>query len=344
MKYPKIIFILLIPVSIFSQEGSYLYEPNSREADSLKRVYESRASDTIKMEVSRLLGFYYHEKNTDSALYFQTQQLKLARKLGFRLWEADALELCGFIAKHMGEYPVSLQYFQDSKRITENPNSELNAWRPEVLSLSGTPLSARLTIQAFTHLDMGGLYRNAGSYEKEIANYNAAIKIGNQLNDHVLLSLGYGSKGDAFMSLNQLDSALYYSHLEILHTEKSGYFKYYGGALNTIGFIYFKKGAYEKALSSYHQSLQASQKIGNTRNIGEVCVDIAELYAHIGQPDSSIYFARKSLLIASTTKLPRLKLANYKVLTRVFENTGMMDSAFYYQSASIAATDSMFSE
>jgi len=106
------IILLALPFLSFAQLGTYMAEPNDFEADSLHLVYEKTTSDTIKMEVSRMLGFYYHERNTDSALFFQTQQLELAQKLGFRLWEADALELCGFMYRNMGQYPV----YNTSKR------------------------------------------------------------------------------------------------------------------------------------------------------------------------------------------------------------------------------------
>ena len=77
------ILLFVLPISILAQMETYLAEPNDREADSLLMIYRTTSSDTLKMEVSRMLGFYYHEKNTDSALFFQTQQLELAQTLRF---------------------------------------------------------------------------------------------------------------------------------------------------------------------------------------------------------------------------------------------------------------------
>ncbi len=122
-------------------------------------------------------------------------------------------------------------------RITEDSKSELKSWRPEVLSIAGTPLAARLTVRAFTYLDMGILYRNAGNYEKELSSYKDCERIALDLNDNTLLSLCYGSFVDVFMDKNMLDSALYYIQLEQKYTEESGYYKYYGSALNNIGKI-----------------------------------------------------------------------------------------------------------
>jgi two-component system NtrC family sensor kinase len=322
----------------------YLAEPNDREADSLHAVYEATMSDTVKMEVSRMLAFYYHEKNVDSALFFQTQQLDIARSLDFKLWEADALELSGFISRNMGRYPAALQYFQEAILITENSKNEKNSWKAEVLSKAGTTLAARLTVRAFTYLDMGILYRNAGNYEKELSNYKDCERIALDLNDNTLLSLCYGSIVDVFMDKNMLDSALYYIQLEQKYTEESGYYKYYGSALNNIGKIYFIRGDFKNSRIYYDKAIHSSQETGNTRTLGAAYIDLSKLLLQTDHPDSSLYFARKGLVISEITKLPRLEIAAYKMLTQVFAKTGLIDSAYFYQTAAVASSDRMFGE
>ena len=344
MRFIINILLLTLPYSAFSQLGTYLGEPNKHEADSLRMVFETTSSDTVKMEVCRLLGFYYHEKNTDSALFFQTQQLELAQNLGFQLWEADALELCGFISKNMGRYPVSLQYFQKALRITEDSKNEQNCWKPEVLSMAGTPLAAGLTIRSFIHLDMAGLYQSSGDSEKELANYKESIKIAEVLDDNTLLSLGYGSIADLFLDKNIFDTALYYAQLDLKHSTKSGYHKYKGSTLSTMGRIYFKQGDYKNSKKYYTKAIRVSQETGNTRNLGDVYLDLSELLLQIDRHDSSLYYARKGLHISEMTRLPRLELKTFKMLTKIFANIGMIDSAYFYQNAAIASSENMFSE
>jgi len=346
MKLILQIILLALPVSVLAQMEIYMAEPNDMEADSLRMVYKTTSNDTVKMEVSRMLGFYFHEKNTDSAFYFQTQQLELARKLKFHLWEADALELCGFISRNMDRYPASLQYFQQALRILEDPKSEKNIWKPEVLSNSGTPSAARLTVKAFTHIDMGGLYGKTGNSKKELANFKETVRLAKDLNDTILLSLAYGSVGvgGAYMNQNNHDSALYYLKLEQKHTKKSGYYKYYGSNLNNIGLLYFKKGDFENSRTYYDEAIKTSLETGNSRILGSVYLDLAELLLHMNLPDSSLYFTRKALNISEITKLPRLSLLANKMLVKIFEQTGPIDSAYYYQKVAIESSDSIFSE
>jgi len=327
-----------------AQEFLYLAEPDKYEADSLRMVYETTSNDTVKMEVSRLLGFYYHEKHKDSALYYQLQQLELAQNLGFQLWQADALELCGFLYRHLGRYPESLQFFQEALRITEDTKSEHNCWRPEVLSKAGTPRAARLTVRAFSFLDIAGLYRNTGNYEKELSSYWESIKLVNELNDKIILSLAYGSIGYHYQYLNMPDSALHYVLLEMELTKESGYFKYYGSVFNNLGNIYFERGDLEKAMDNYKESIRICKETGNHRNLAEVYLDLSRLFFEQGQLDSSLYHARHGLLMAEKIGVPQAQLISQKLLTRVFHAKEMTDSAFYYQSAAIKLAESMTSE
>jgi len=344
MRFILNILLLTIPIFTIAQMDIYLAEPNDHEADSLHVIYNSTSDDTVKMEVCRMLGFYYHEKNTDSALFFQTLQLELARNLGFRLWEADALELCGFITRNMDRYPASLQYFQQSMRIVEDPNSEKNTWKPEVLSMAGTPSAARLTILAFIHIDIGILYKRTGNYEKELTSFKECVRLAKELNDNILLSLGLGSIGAVFMDRNILDSALYYIQLEIEYTEKSGYYKYYGSALQNVGNINFKQENYESARVYYNKAIKVAKKNGNLRNLGGIYINLSELFLQISQPDSSLFFARKGLYLSEMTRLPNLELLAFKIQTRVFEKTGQIDSAYYYQNLAIVSSESIFGE
>ncbi len=338
-----ITIILLFPLTAFSQLGTYMSEANSNQIDSLRHVYKTTLNDTVFMETSRILGFYYHERNSDSAIIYQIQQLEMARKLGFKIWEADALGLCGFITRNMGLYPVSFNYFHESLRLTEDKKNEKNVWKPEILSKAGTAHAARLTVRAFSYIDMGGLYENSG-INKELESYKSCMKIAEELKDSIMMSLVCGSIGSLFMDNNNLDSALYYSQLDLELTAKSGYFKYYGGSLGNMAIIYKNLGDYEKARAYFLKSILAARQYNNIRNLGNTCINYSKLLILTKDLDSSLYYTRQAFHISEKINAPSIKLNASKIMTQIFVKKDLIDSAFHYQNIAIALGEEIMSD
>ena len=345
MKTILSVFIsLTLITAIHSQNGNYLYEPTGQEIDSLYFAYKNATHDTTKMELSRKIAFYYHEKNKDTALYYQQMQLELARKLGLKIWEADALELSGFITQNMGQYPVSLKYFQQAFRIAEDQKSEKDNWRSDFLSKKGTPEAARLTVLAFIHIDAAGLYNSTGNHQKQMTSLLEAIRIAKIIDDHALLSFAYGSIGEDFSEHNKLDTSLFYLQMALMYADSANYHKYSGGVWTSIGNINYKRGDIKKARLSYDNSIRSSLKTGNYEAIGTTFFTLAEFFANTGQHDSAMIYAYKGLNISDNVRSPQNMLEGYDILASLYAQSGVMDSAYHYQSMAIATSDSMYSE
>ncbi|NOX46753.1 MAG: hypothetical protein GXO89_07230 [Chlorobi bacterium] len=109
-----------------AHQNTYIDDPKTEDMDNRRYTLKYSANDTLKLLASRELGFHFHEVNRNSAVYFHTQQLHLAERLDFKLWQADALDLLGFMTSQPGNYPVSLRYFLKALRIAQNPLNFVN--------------------------------------------------------------------------------------------------------------------------------------------------------------------------------------------------------------------------
>lgn len=307
-------------------------------------AYKNATQDTTKLELSRKIAFYYHEKNKDTALYYQQKQLELARKLGLKIWEADALGLCGFITQNMGQYPVSLQYFQQALRILEDPESEQYSWRSDLLSKNGTPEAARLTVLAILYIDLSGLYNNTGNHQKQMASLHEAIRIAKIIDDHAVLSFGYGSLGGDYYEHDKLDSSLICNQMALRHADTANYHKYSGGVWASIGSTHLRNGDIEKARLSYSKSIETSLTTGNTESIGSTFYQLAEFFTNTEQFDSALIYAHKGLNISLSVRSPQHMLIGYNILASTYAKLGNIDSAYHYQSVAIITSNSMLSE
>lgn len=184
-----IVFFVLIPLLATAQQDPYVEPWSNKQFDSIQIVLNQTTNDTVRMRLSRSLGWRYQEKNRDSSLFFHRQQLALARKLNLRLWEADALYQAGWVLSRLKNYPLSLQYFLDAIKIAEDSESEKNIWLPGLFDKDKDPSKARITVLGFIYNDMSQLYQSIGNDEKELYYILQSMKIGRSIHNYTLLQL-----------------------------------------------------------------------------------------------------------------------------------------------------------
>ena len=92
---PKILILLcwLVATNVYGQSNSI---------DTLKIILSVATNDTIRLQCAGNLTDAYTEIQADSALRYGQMELDLAKKLGFRLSEAYALQQMGYILINMG--------------------------------------------------------------------------------------------------------------------------------------------------------------------------------------------------------------------------------------------------
>jgi signal transduction histidine kinase len=341
--YIKVLLLLLIPSWLSAQTGTfYDYHYYSQQrVDSLQLLFNSTPNDTIKMAVSRDLGLYYGESNSDSAFYFQSLQLKIAEKLNQRLWMADANDILGYIETKRGNYPAALQHFLAGIKLAEDVETEKNIWRVTKFSGDGNPKKARLTSLANISNDFGLLYQTIANMEKQIEWFNKSISISKKINDPIVLSYSYGNLGVAYMNQGKTDTALQLFNQALDYAYSAGFIKFIGTITFPIGNIYLNRQEYDSAKKYFQQTVNVSLAIDNPSSEAYGYVGFAILYEKINQLDSGFYYARRALDIFTKTVEPSGKLLAFEVMTSLFKKNAQIDSAFSYQQMSMAVKDSL---
>ncbi|TVQ74748.1 MAG: hypothetical protein EA363_01335, partial [Balneolaceae bacterium] len=131
--------MILIQDALLAQQNAYISGPSEEQIDSLQHRFLTETSDQLRMGLARELAFYYTEINPDTARYFADTQLQLARNLGERLWEGDALWLSSYIILIMGQYSEAFTLSSQALSLLSDPSTERQVWEPGRLSLAGTP-------------------------------------------------------------------------------------------------------------------------------------------------------------------------------------------------------------
>jgi signal transduction histidine kinase len=335
----KILLLFLLPAFVHAQL-------QYKQLDSLHLALKNAANDTLRMDVHSQLGALYLETNRDSALHHIDQSISIAQKLKLKINEAYPLALKGFVLmKFFGNYPKSLQTLLQALKITEDPGSEKNAWiPPSVLIFSGpSPRNYRLDILGYTHLNFGNLYGATGNTDKQIASYFTALSLAESVKDTFLMSVAYLDLGGAYSVINKLDSSLFFlqralHYMAYLPSEQR---KYQGTTLGNIGNIYLQKENFKEARQTFLKAESACKEHNNLTDLGGIYGLMSVMYGRTNKPDSSLFYATKSMEIAQIERQPQYMASGYWLLYFAYRNGKNSDSTLKYLELYSALSDSL---
>jgi len=337
----NICFLFFIPVFAKAQSDPYIESWTNQQADSLRMELNHTSNDTMRMRLSRSLGWHYEDSERDSSLYFHEQELALAKKLGLKLWEADAFDAAGWVSAQLKNYARSLEYFLEGIKILENKDCEKDIWYISLFSKDKDPEKARLTCLGFIYNDLSQLYRNTGNKSKELSTLYKGLEIGTDINNYTLLALITSNIAYNYYDNNQLDSALTFGRQSLEYMRISGYKSYKGYVLNTIGLIYLKENRYALARQYFDSSLSANKEENNLVNLAYTYFYLASLYKSEGKIDSSIFYTKKVLTDFQSLGLSGGASQAYDSLYYLYKSKGNTDSAYAYIQLSKIFGDSL---
>lgn len=333
--YPKILFFVLFPFLVNAQQ---------RNLDSLKNALAIATNDSMRFDITRAIYNYYEETNRDSALYYATQQLLMARRYHQKLVEGGYLVNQGYQLIGMGRYAESLQCLLNAFSIAENLQNDNVKTRP----IFSTPFKGnrRLSLLAFTHHIFGNLMSATQNTSQEIFHYKEAIRISKEIGQPIRQLMTTMNLGRSYTSINMLDSALIFEKEAEQLVAKAGSKKYLGNIYLNMGGIYFKKG--DKALTKqyYYQAIQTSKEQNNIGSLSASYFVLTKYYLAEGEKDSALKYAMNNLqAIQSLGPVTGLTVN----LGTVYENIYLgyklgkqFDSTFKYLELAQATKDSLY--
>ncbi len=296
-----VLIILLICFDVQSQQ---------KEIDSLKKVFASTKTDSIRIKVARILSDTYFTINQDSAIYYSRQFVKLASSsknqelqfwsrmhLAYKLSERD-------IPESMKENFIALQ-------LAEKMNNERYI--------------------ASCYRSVGLLHLYLGNNEKYIDYLQKAIVIFKKLNEVPQVMNCYAEIGGTH---SNSDSARYYLKLAANDSANlnSAFFNYYCGN---------NEKDPQKALAFFLKSISISEKKGDFRGLSLASRWLSIFYQNTGDLNSGILAAKNGLKAAQQINLKRGVINNSEQLSIIYRNINQIDSAYKYQTIMIAAKDSL---
>ncbi len=327
--FVRLFLLLLLPDASFSQNACFDI-PTKEQYDSAQLLLKNTANDTFQMAAYRDLGFYNIGRNPDSARYYFTKELSLARKLRLKFWEAYALGCLGEVSGELNNNPQLFKFILEALQTIEDSIYEKNIWRLSRFSEELDPHKARLYILADDYNFLGSVYGTFGKPDKALSSFVRALRIAESINDRTGLAFFNGSLSVFYQESNQLDLALGYANKALAYANMPSYKFYRNAFFRDVGIIYFKKGRTDSARKYFNEAIQANLKENNKTDLPYSYVVLADLFKSEGKYDSAVLYARNALqhwkILGDSAGM---ELA-YNSLSNNFQSLGIKDSAFVY--------------
>ena len=284
-------------------------------SDSLQQRLTTPLPDTTRVLVLDQLGRALMYSKPLVAMQYAQEGLRIAHDISYPRGEARIQNRIGTIFRLTSNYGRSLEAHLASVAVAKATND--------------------IDALARTYNNLGNLYAEQKNSPKAIGFYQKTAALATRLNNLSLKRIALSNIGSEYALYNRLDSALTYTRTAYqlalqLKAEDSQI------ELVNLGNIYKRMGRNKLALSYYRKSRPVSLAVGNDRTLSQTYLEMAEVFQTLHQPDSTAFYAKKSLQLAQSANMLTNVVKISTLLSALYEPTAPRLSLHYFRLAAVA--------
>ncbi|WMN10680.1 tetratricopeptide repeat protein [Marivirga salinae] len=312
----NLLFILLLAFC-------YKISAQNSEVDSLLNVAE-KGSDSTKVEIYLDLAVAYRTLETDLALKYANDALKIAEKNGNYSGKAGALHVLGAVYTVLGDYEKAISNLLESLR-----NYELLGDSKGVANSSNS---------------LGILYFNQEDYANAKKFYSKALGLIDSAQYPMSTAVYRLNIGEVYQATDENQDAL--------KLEKEAYEIFYqlndiNGMAYALGIqakVNHQLGDQEKAIELTNKSLEYLIESQDYLGAVEYLNFLVEIYLANGNLNSAEENANTALKIAQQVNSLKWKINSFENLSRVFFQKGAFKTAYQYKDSAYIYENQLMDE
>jgi tetratricopeptide (TPR) repeat protein len=254
------------------REAASLFE----QSLELKRRFHD-SSESIGLTLNALGGANFVLGKVKEAIPFFEQSLSIARQIGARPSESQALGNLGIVYRNLGEPRNAIGFYEQSLKL----HREIGDRRGESADLS----------------NLGIAYKDLGELHKAIEFYERALNISREIGDRRGEGADLGNLGVAYKDLGELHKAIEIQNQRLVIAREIGDRRGEGNALGNLGIAYKHLGEPHKAIGFHEQHLAIAREIGDRRGEANSLWGMALSFDELGERRRAIALAEQSLRI-----------------------------------------------
>lgn len=286
--------------------------------DSVRIILSMPESKDKAKYLSRL-GDIYRFSNADSAIFYFSLSEKMALKLKYKEFLPTIHNDLSFVYSRLkSNFSRSLYYAILAKKDHE----ALGIFDPS---------DDFIIMQEYAYMG------SKTKVEKLLQIIKPAVISGNFKANTLSQGTLLGLIGEAYLKINELDSALKYSSWGLRTPEKNKWpYIYY-----ILAKTHLDKKDYEKSLDYIHTGLPIIKASKREKNIAQVYACAANDYFGLNNIDSSIYYSRLAYNLGLKNSITEVILNSSQLLFKIYKQQSKFDSAFKYLQITSALKDTL---
>jgi len=185
---------------------------------------------------------------------------------------------------------------------------------------------------------MAEAYNMQGNHENAKQYLQSAVKIFEQLKDSLRWVYALHEMGYINYSMGQYDTALVLFSLTGDLFKKLNITYAYFYCLGNSGLVYSRLSDFDKAEEYLLQAIDTLARLGDERAVTEFMIEYANILQHKGEIKKAIDYASRAFI---NTDIKESERDAAFTLAKLYENSGMFDSAYYFHLIYSAANDTI---
>ncbi len=294
------------------------------QAQNIDSILKEIASEKIPdRRIDLIYGLYLNtlETNPSSGINNAQKVLVQSQKNNDKIGEAMALSITGANYRQLGNTIKGLEYNFKAMAVADE--------------------TGNVKLKAVINNALGNIYNDREDYKKAIQFYTASEKLSAISKSEKIQSFALINLGNAYTSLNKLDSALIFTQRAYELCVSNKFNDYTSSILTQLGTIQGKLGNATLALSYFYLGILEAQKTKFPRHVFWAYSGLAKYYYDNKQIDSTSLYAKKAIAAVQFSSFPNLSIKPAKLLLDIYENSNS-DSAIKYFKIYRTANDSLF--
>jgi tetratricopeptide (TPR) repeat protein len=204
--------------------------------------------------------------------------LKIAREVGDKRGEGDALGNLGIAYADLGQPRKAVEFYEQAMVVA----NQIGDRRGERNALG----------------NIGSVCIESGEPRKAVEFYERALVISSEIGDRHGEAIALNNLGNAYKHLGEPRKAIKYCERALVIVRGIGDRRGEGNALGNLGNACLDMGKPHKAISLYKQSLAIAREIGDRRAEDTALGNLGNIYLGSGEPRKAIEFIEQALTIS----------------------------------------------